>query len=122
MRFDVVDPARSFTVGRSAIEIRDCAHIALAPDEQITLLTDNNAEYDVVRKSWGFYATPSINGRLKKFGLKAALIKGEDGKFFVFLVEADKEDELNRYLSDEHLHVACWLDDKGLLDLERKLG
>ena len=30
------------------------------------------------KKNWGFYSTPSINGRLKKFGLKCALIKNKN--------------------------------------------
>ena len=34
-------------------------------------------EYDIVKKNWGFYATPSINGRLIKFGYKTCLIKNK---------------------------------------------
>jgi hypothetical protein len=37
--------------------------------------TDDGKEYDVAKKDWGFYATPSMNGRLKKFGFKTAIVK-----------------------------------------------
>ena len=40
--------------------------VYLAPNEQLTFVTENKNRYDVARKYWGFYATPSINSRLKK--------------------------------------------------------
>ena len=77
-------------IPRSAADVRDrapttgarsdCGRIALAPDEQVTFTTEAGGEYDVTRKSWGFYATPSINGRLKTFGLRAALVRNVAGR------------------------------------------
>src|SRR5438105_15753607 len=70
------DPPRAFQVGRTEkIWIRDCAHISLEPDEQVTFLTGEGAEYDVARKDWGFYATPSLNSRLARFGLRGVLVR-----------------------------------------------
>lgn len=116
-------PPRTFEAGRSkSIKIKDCAHIELAPDEQITLLTGSGAEYDVARKDWGFYATPSLNGRLKEFGLRAALVKNSINKFYIFLLETGKEDAFNEYLDVEKHEVICWLDsDSELEELERKI-
>ncbi|HLN09267.1 MAG TPA: hypothetical protein VK281_09945, partial [Xanthobacteraceae bacterium] len=71
MQFDPKVPPRVFTVGNSGpIEMRDCGMVALDADEQLTFVTERGAEYDVARKDWGFYATPSLNGRLMQFGLR----------------------------------------------------
>jgi hypothetical protein len=91
--------------------LSDCAHIALAPDEQVTFTTEAGGEYDVVRKDWGFYATPSTNGRLKSFGLRAALVLSGYGKLFLVLVEAGKEDTFLAYVEADKQRLLCWLDD-----------
>src|SRR5204863_5563233 len=76
MKLALTDPPREFGVGTGgAVRLKDCAHIALEPDEQVTFQTESGGEYDVVRKSWGFYATPSLNGRLERFNLRAVLVK-----------------------------------------------
>ncbi|MBN1671863.1 MAG: hypothetical protein JXR37_12555 [Kiritimatiellae bacterium] len=123
MKIEVIDPPRLFEVGRaSAIRMKDCARVRLAPDEQVTFVTDSGAEYDVARKSWGFYATPSLNGRLRRFGLRAALVKGPASKFYLFLVEKGKEPEWHAYIEREALAIVCWLDDDAVLDrLEREM-
>ncbi|MCI0564623.1 MAG: hypothetical protein MN733_39650 [Nitrososphaera sp.] len=124
MKFTVVDPPRVFNVGRSEIiQLKDCAHIELEPDEQVTFMTESGAEYDVARKSWGFYATPSLNGRLQKFGLRGVLVKSPDMKFYVFLVERGKESDFHHYLNAEGQTIVCWLDsNQELQTLERKLN
>ena len=94
MKFKEVIPPRAFEVGsRAPVEITDCAQIRLAPNEQITLKTESGSEYDIVRKSWGYYATPSLNGRLKFFGLRTVLVKSPSSKFYVLLVEDGKEED-----------------------------
>ena len=76
MKFNEENPPREFKVGLdNQIVIKDCGTIHMKPDEQITFVTDDGKEYDVARKDWGFYATPSMNGRLKNFGFKTALVK-----------------------------------------------
>jgi len=59
----------------------------LAPNEQITFVTEAGNEYDVTRKDWGFYAAPSLNGRLADFYLRAVLVKNRADRFFLMLVE-----------------------------------
>src|SRR3989338_7334017 len=112
MKIKAKNPPRVYEVGlRKEIQIKDCGQIELEPDEQVTFVTERGAEYDVARKSWGFYATPSVNGRLKKFGLRTLIVKNEGGKFYVFLVEKGCEKKLNDYLTTEKQKIVCWLDD-----------
>jgi len=123
MKVTPTDPPRVFEVGGGErIRLKDCARIHLEPDEQVTFVTESGAEYDVARKSWGFYATPSLNGRLPQFGLRGALVKSPAGRFYVFLVERGREAEFQGYLDVEQHAVICWLDsDRDLERLERAL-
>ena len=111
MKFDKKIPPRNFKVGlNKSITIKDCGSIVLEKDEQVTFLTSKSAEYDVVRKSWGFYATPSINGRLKNFGLKTALVKNKFDQYYIMLVEEDSKEDFLKYLKDESNEIITWLD------------
>ncbi len=78
MRVERRDPPREFQVG--PVTISHCADVELEPDEQITLVSGSGTEYDIVRKSWGYYATPSTNRRLAEHGLRAALTANADGR------------------------------------------
>tara|TARA_B100000963_G_scaffold359660_1_gene387644 strand:- start:7175 stop:7510 length:336 start_codon:yes stop_codon:yes gene_type:complete len=110
MKFEKTIPPRRFVVGKSKISISDTASIFLQDDEQVTFKTDQGAEYDVCRKNWGYYATPSINGRLSNFGYKTALVKNEDtGMLYVMLVEKHKIPEFQGYLDKEALILHSWL-------------
>ncbi len=111
MKLTVNDPPRTFSIGRgNPITIKDCAHIELEPDEQVTFTTADGHEYDVARKSWGFYATPSLNARLLDFKLRAVLVRSPTAKYYVMLVERGKEKELEAYLAAEQNEIARWLD------------
>jgi hypothetical protein len=125
MKIKLNDPPRVFRVGfGEPIELKDCAHVHLAPDEQITFITQGGSEYDVVRKSWGYYATPSLNGRLKQFGLRAVLVKSDHtGKYNIFLLEKGKDPEFYRYLELQGHRVIAWMDDtEALKTLEDKVS
>ena len=62
----IIKTNRNFIVGiNKRIKINHGANIYLNNDEQITFIFKNKQEYDVVKKNWGYYATPSINYRLK---------------------------------------------------------
>jgi hypothetical protein len=109
VRVDRRDPPREFEIGE--VTLRHCADVELEPDEQITLVTGSGTEYDIVRKSWGYYATPSTNRRLAEHGLRAALAANLDGRVALLLVERGHENEFEAYLSAERMRVVAWLDD-----------
>jgi len=111
MKFEPKTPPREFEVGYDVKGIiRDCGSMRLAPDEQITFLTEQGGEYDLTRKDWGFYATPSLNGRLASFNLRAVLVKNRVDRFLVMLVERGKEELFERYVRQEPLKIVCWMD------------
>jgi len=111
MRIDVTDPPRVFRVGLGAdFYLADCARVHLAPDEQVTFTTEAGAEYDLARKDFGFYATPSLNGRLIGFGLRAVLIRNRQDRYYILLVERGREASFEQYLEVEQLHIVCWMD------------
>jgi len=124
MKFTPSDPPRVFDVGHGEkkIRLKDCGRVELDPDEQVTFTTPSGAEYDVARKSWGFYATPSLNGRLQRFGLRGVLVKNQIEQYFLLLVERGQEAAFERYVVDERLTVVSWLDESGVLErLEARL-
>lgn len=117
MRLEPVEPPRSFLTGiREEVEMRDCGRLSLDPDEQVTLTTPAGAEYDVARKDWGFYATPSLNARLSGFGLRGVLVRNTLGRYFVLLVEHGHEPEFDAYCASERLELVTWLDTTEALD------
>ncbi len=112
MKTRELKPPRKFSTGVSGdLELTHCANIELAPDEQITFVSDSGTEFDVVRKSWGYYATPSVNRRLRKFGLRAGLCEGKGGALYVLLVEEGREADFQSYLEREGMRVVAWLDE-----------
>ena len=111
MKFEPKYPPREFEVGYDVKGIiRDCGSVRLSPDEQVTFLTEDGGEYDLTRKEWGFYATPSLNGRLAGFNLRAVLVKNRVERYFVLLVERGKEEAFDRYVRQEPLKIVTWLD------------
>jgi hypothetical protein len=123
MKFEPKVPPREFEVGYDVKGIiRDCGSMRLLPDEQVTFLTEDGGEYDLTRKGWGFYATPSLNGRLAGFNLRAVLVKNRVDRYFVLLVERGKEEAFDRYVRQEPLKIVTWLDSlEALLALETAL-
>jgi hypothetical protein len=118
VKFASKTPPRRFDVGNAVrFTMSDCGSLALDPDEQVTLTTPAGGEYDVARKDWGFYATPSLNGRLIEFGLRAVLIRNTvTGRYFVLLVEHGHEPSFDAYMGRESLEVIAWLDSTERLD------
>jgi 2-polyprenyl-3-methyl-5-hydroxy-6-metoxy-1,4-benzoquinol methylase len=118
VRFVPKDPPRRFEVGNSVrFAMSDCGALELAPDEQVTLTTADGGEYDVARKDWGFYATPSLNGRLPQFGLRGVLIRNKlTGRYFVLLVERGHDRAFEAYMRQESLEIVAWLDSTERID------
>jgi hypothetical protein len=113
MKFIPIEPPRKFDVSGAGVSLAlyDCAHVHLDPDEQVTFTTPAGGEYDVTRKSWGFYATPSTNGRLASFGMRACLVCNQKGKLFVMLVERARLDDFLAYIEADQQIFLTWLDD-----------
>lgn len=121
VRFRPIEPPRVFEAGDgTGVRLRDCARVELEPDEQVTFTTSDGGEYDVTRKSWGFYATPSTNRRLERYGLRAVIVRNRLDHVFVLLVERGHESDFEDYAASERLEVVTWLD-RGL-DTNLALG
>ena len=113
MKFNEKSPPREFVAGEvMKVVIKDCGEMILSPNDQITFKTEAEGEYDVVRKSWGFYATPSMNGRLSAFGFKSALVKNSQGRYYIMLVEEDKMDDFFHYIEGDKQTVIEWFDER----------
>ena len=112
MKFNFKKEPRDFTVGMNKkITIKDFGEIYLDPNEQISFVTEDNSRYDVVRKEWGFYATPSVNARLKNEGFKTALVKNEIGRIFVMLVKKNMTNSFKEYCTIEKQTIIKWIDE-----------
>jgi hypothetical protein len=110
MKYNPNTPPREFIVGKG-ITIKDSGKIHLETDEMVSFQTKSGKEYDFTAKSWGFYATPSINGRLKSEGFKSALVKNGQGRVFLMTVEESKLEDFQKYLDDEEQEIVQWLDE-----------
>lgn len=115
MKTSFKDKPREYQVGLDGqITIKDMGQITLEPDEQVTFTTPAGAEYDLARKDWGYYATPSVNDRLKRFGFKTALVRNSKGQIYIMLVEKERMSSFEAYLAEEKNHILQWLDEMPL--------
>lgn len=118
MKVDETKPPRRFMVGiRGEVELAEVAKIYLEPEELVTFFGPQGSEHDVTRKDWGFYATQSVNYRLPTKGLRAALVKNTQGRWFVLLIEKAEERKaaFKEYCQSEQVTVVAWLDDEATL-------
>ena len=95
----------------SAIVLKDCGKIILNDNEQVTFSERNkkNRDYDVTKKDWGYYATPSINSRLKKNNFSSHIVVNKSTNlFFIMLVQKNKMNLFLRYLKKEKLKIIPW--------------
>lgn len=112
MRLEIKEPPRVFEA--SGIQMRDFGKIHLAADEMVSMVSASGKECDFAAKEWGFYLAPSINSRLRHQGFKVALVRNQQGKFFLNAVETDKLDLFKQYLqTGQDSEIICWLDEWG---------
>jgi hypothetical protein len=112
MRLELKKAPRIFTVGvDGAIKIKDMGDVHLAANEQLTFVTEEGGRFDFVRKNWGFYATPSINGRLVQEGFRTALVENESGRIYLMVVEEKMMMHFERYCHDERQKILQWLNE-----------
>jgi hypothetical protein len=111
MKIKIHKKKRNFYVGKNLkTVISDVATIYLKTNEQVTFLTKNFGEHDVTRKEWGFYATQSINFRLKKF-FKTALVMNSLKRLFIMIVEKRHLNKFKNYCKKEDQKLLIWLDE-----------
>ena len=100
MKIKHISPPRTFKVGaKKKINITHTADVSLDENEQVTFVGDDNSEIDIVKKSWGYYLTPSINKRLLSFGIFTYLVQNSRGNIFVMAVEKKKLKEFMEYIT-----------------------
>jgi hypothetical protein len=105
------DPPRRFDPdGTGRFAIADAGCIELGSDEQVTFVGPTGSEYDVVRRDWGYYATPSLNSRLPANGLRPLLARNGAGRFFVCLIERGRERQFADYAEAAGMQALGWLD------------
>ena len=111
MKSTPITPPRSFKVGHPGreIELYHVLDLELGYDEQVTLKTDNGGEFDICRKSWGYYATPSLNGRLASFGYRSCLVNS-GARRYVQVIEITRMDEYLAYVAEQGMEIIAWLD------------
>jgi len=110
MTLDLKDNPRYFTV--KGHEVKDFGKIFLGDNEMLSFKTKSEKEYDFVAKEWGFYASPSVNGRLKREGFKTALVTNESNMIYVMVVDIEKIGIFKKYLKEnQDNRLICWIDE-----------
>ena len=111
MKSTPINPPRSFKVGHPGreIELHHVLDLELGHDEQVTLKTDSGGEFDICRKSWGYYATPSLNSRLASFGYRSCLVNSGTRRY-VQVIEIARMDEYLAYVIQQGMEIVAWLD------------
>ena len=104
MKIKINKKTRKFNVGIGKITLKDLGKIYLNKNEQITFVR-KKSEFDIVKKSWGYYATPSVNKRLKKFNFRTFLTKNSFNDVYVLIVHKDKIRDFKKYLKDEKIKI-----------------
>ena len=94
----------------SSFFITEKAKIFLENNEQITMVDKFKNEYDVVKKNWGYYATPSINKRLIKNNYHTYLVKNKiNNTIFLHLVNKKKKKQFYNYLKKHKIKILKWI-------------
>ena len=122
MEIDAFAEPRRFPVGVAEIQLSHVANVTLQPDEMVTFTSEGGREYDVTAKDWGYYATPSVGGRLRHFGMRAALMRNVDTRqVFVVLVFDDQVPAWREYMEAERQELVMWLDDLEAVSTNAKM-
>ena len=94
----------------SKIVIKDCGKIFLNNDELVTFSDKNKKKfnYDITKKNWGYYATPSINKRLKNNNFESFIVLNKFKDFFIMIVYKNKKKIFLDYLKKNRLKIIQW--------------
>ena len=105
-------PRIFFPRGDKKIKIKDLGDIELMPDEQLTFVKHSGARFDFVSKDWGFYATPSVNKRLRSENFKTAIVQDSNHNIYIMVVEIEKLKLFEAYCKMEDQKILEWLDER----------
>lgn len=106
----VIRKNRKFKVGITKTTMTHIGDLKLANDEVLTVKAGKNKEYDITRKNWGFYSTPSINKRLLTYGFESAITYNtKRARYFMQIVEKNKKKEFKKYLKSQGMILITWL-------------
>jgi hypothetical protein len=101
----IIKNNRSFGVGKNnEIIMTDKGSVHLNNNEFVTFKF-KKSEFDVSKKNWGYYATPSINGRLKKFNFRTFYCSNSLKKTYILLVHKDRINEFKKYIKSEKMKI-----------------
>ena len=95
-----------------SVEAAETLRVTLEDDDQVTLTTGSGNEYDVCRKSWGFYGSPSFRTRMARYNLRPALV-GDGRQIYFVAVENGCVDEFHLDIAARKLSLIVWLDELG---------
>ncbi len=117
----IIKKRRKFVVGKKRdITLTDVGHIFLNDNENITLKSSKKKEYDICKKNWGYYGTPSLNKRLMKYGFLGALTKNTIYKTYgLMIVEKNKKKKFLKYLKNQDMILICWLTNSNLEKIKK---
>lgn len=106
MKIEHISGGRRFRVGLDAdITINHVANVRLNPNEQLTFQHPSEGEYDFVCKDWGFYASPSLNHRLRNEGFSSFLVRNDQGRVYLMVVKDSARKEFYKYCSKERQEI-----------------
>jgi len=94
----IIKNNRKFFVGKNKnITLTDVGSIFLKDNENITFKNSKKMEYDICKKNWGYYGTPSLNKRLDKFGFIGAFVKNKALKTYAVMIVDKGKKKLSNY-------------------------
>tara|TARA_A100000164_G_scaffold375420_1_gene410433 strand:+ start:1296 stop:1673 length:378 start_codon:yes stop_codon:yes gene_type:complete len=103
-------------------QIIESAIITLRNNEQISLsekVGRSKKEYDIVKKNWGYYVTPSINKRLKFFKYECALVRNNKNKFYICMTNKEKKKSFLNYLKKDNQKIIFWFNENNLKNISK---
>ena len=105
MKIKINKKARKFAVGlKKNTIIKDLGKVYLNDNEQLTFIR-KKSQYDLVKKNWGYYATPSINKRLKSFAFRTFITRNSFGHIYIMIVHKEKVKQFKRYLKMDKINI-----------------
>ena len=104
MKLKINKKSRKFKVGIKKTILKDMGKVYLNNNEQLTFI-NKKSEFDFVKKNWGYYATPSINKRLKNFNFRTFLTQNSLKNIFIMTVHKEKIKEFKKYIKEKKIKI-----------------